>query len=572
MDRPLMLDRYRPLGEIGEGGFGTVELAWDTRIHRRVAVKRIPLPRDARGRSHLPPGLMEARTAAMLSHPHIVQVFDFDTDADEAFLVMEYVDGVDLGRILESEERLSLDEAAAVLEALCDAVAFAHDNGVLHLDIKPENILIDARGRVKIADFGLADLSSAMGYSQAVSGTVGYMPPEQIDGDIVDERTDIWAVASVALELLAGENLFSAPSPDRSRAKIEAPYLTPASTLRSELPTWADDVFDRALAPEPSARYESVVALANDLLPLLGDVRAGRDSLAIVVDDLTDDEYEDESESIGSLGLWDRTDPRVFSAVSRIATAPGAGWMAYLALSPLFPQDALVRWAGAALVGAAAAIAPRIGSLLAFLGFSVALLMHGAYLACAVLLPLVAAWWWFAGRDDESQSALAVGSSMLAALHLAPLGPLLAGFTLPWRKAAATGAFSGFAVALLTVATGGSTGIHARLTVVSGLTAVLGDALSDPATYVIVLGWTLAAVVMSIACAPASRVWASFGAIAGAAVSWGAHLLVARVLSGGDPTALPPTGVTVATLASLILMLVVALLGAPLRSEESDRP
>ncbi len=182
MEGLLILDRYRPLAELGEGGFGTVTLAWDTRMQRRVAIKRLPLPLDSRGRPHQPPGLAEARTAAMLNHPAIVTVFDFDTDADEAFLVMEHVDGANLADLIDDGGPLTLDEVAAVVEAVSHALAFAHDNGVLHLDIKPENVLVTRDGRVKVADFGIAELSSLSGHGAAWGGTPGYMPLEQLRG------------------------------------------------------------------------------------------------------------------------------------------------------------------------------------------------------------------------------------------------------------------------------------------------------------------------------------------------------------------------------------------------------
>ena len=158
METQLILDRYRPLEELGEGGYGSVVSAWDTRMQRRVAIKRLPLPLDPTGRPLKRAGLAEARTGAMLNHPAIVTVYDFDTDEDEAFLIMELIDGASLEEILaELAGPLNLDEAAAVLGPVFDAVEFAHANGVLHLDLKPANVLVDRDGRVKVADFGVSD-------------------------------------------------------------------------------------------------------------------------------------------------------------------------------------------------------------------------------------------------------------------------------------------------------------------------------------------------------------------------------------------------------------------------------
>ena len=171
VEQQLILDRYRPLAELGEGGYGVVVLAWDTRMQRRVAIKRLPLPLDARGAVlHNPPGLAEARTAAMLNHPAIATVYDFATDSDEAFLIMEFVDGCSLEALLgRIRGPLDADESAAVVGAVADALEFAHDNGVLHLDVKPGNVLVARDGRIKVADFGMAELSSATGHGSGLT-------------------------------------------------------------------------------------------------------------------------------------------------------------------------------------------------------------------------------------------------------------------------------------------------------------------------------------------------------------------------------------------------------------------
>ncbi|HSK48720.1 MAG TPA: serine/threonine-protein kinase, partial [Coriobacteriia bacterium] len=223
MEQQLILDRYRPLEELGEGAFGSVVLAWDTRMQRRVAIKRLPLPLDSRGRPHQPPGLAEARTAAMLNHPNIVTVFDFDADADEAFLVMEHVDGASLGDLLDDVGGpLTVDEAATLLSDVSSAIEFAHENGVLHLDIKPENVLVTRDGRAKVADFGIAELSSLAGHEAAFGGTPGYMPLEQLAGEAVTERTDEWALAVLAYEALTAENPFAEDGVGASAARLEA--------------------------------------------------------------------------------------------------------------------------------------------------------------------------------------------------------------------------------------------------------------------------------------------------------------------------------------------------------------
>ena len=219
-----LLGRYRVLARRGAGGFGTVCTCWDTRLQRRVAIKRIPLltSDDVSGASAstADEALAEARTACLLAHPNIVTVYDFETDGTHAYLVMEYVDGLNLAELLARVEDgvLTHEECAHVLRSVAAALTYAHENGVLHLDIKPTNIMIDRQGTVKLADFGMATLASAAGYGGARGGTVGYMPPEQIQGLLVDERTDVFSLAVVTWQALTGRSPFLPPRRPRARS------------------------------------------------------------------------------------------------------------------------------------------------------------------------------------------------------------------------------------------------------------------------------------------------------------------------------------------------------------------
>lgn len=215
-----LLKRYQPLETLATGGFGSIEICRDTHLRRRVAIKRIPLINGAgMPASDIMDVLREAHTAAMLQHPNIVQVIDFTHDTAYAYLVMEYVDGMSLAEFLHRVDghSLTFDEAAAIADALGQALTFAHSNGVLHLDIKPANVLIDHSGNVKLTDFGMARLSSAGGFGGSRGGTIGYMPPEQLDIETgtVDERADVFALACVIYEGLCGSAPFMAATPGR---------------------------------------------------------------------------------------------------------------------------------------------------------------------------------------------------------------------------------------------------------------------------------------------------------------------------------------------------------------------
>ena len=290
-----LLRRYRPLETRATGGFGSVEICLDTRLQRRVAIKRIPLVAEG---MPTPTGstaaaLAEARTASMLQHPNIVSVIDFTYDASFAYLVMEYVDGLSLEEFLAQVDGHSLtyDEEAHIADSLCQALAYAHENGVLHLDIKPANVLIDHSGHVKLADFGMACLTSAAGWGGARGGTIGYMSPEQLDGSVVDERSDLFSLACVLYESLCGGKPFVAATPADSLKRIEAGVEAP-SELLPDIPASAEHALLQALSPAPESRPALADDFAEALLSEMGNARQGKKSLARMIARMTSDEID----------------------------------------------------------------------------------------------------------------------------------------------------------------------------------------------------------------------------------------------------------------------------------------
>ena len=289
-----LLKRFQPLETLATGGFGSIEICRDTHLRRRVAIKRIPLINGAgMPASDIMDVLREAHTAAMLQHPNIVQVIDFTHDTVYAYLVMEYVDGMSLAEFLHRVDghSLTFDEAAAIADALGQALPFAHSNGVLHLDIKPANVLIDHSGNVKLTDFGMARLSSASGFGGSRGGTIGYMPPEQLDIETgtVDERADVFALACVIYEGLCGSAPFMAATPGDSLGRIIGGATYP-SELIPHFPPGAEAALMSALSPMPQDRPSSIEAFCDQLLAGLGSVREGRRSLEQMVGELSDDE------------------------------------------------------------------------------------------------------------------------------------------------------------------------------------------------------------------------------------------------------------------------------------------
>lgn len=559
VEEHLILDRYRPLADLGSGGFGSVVLAFDTKMARRVAIKRLPLEggRTLERRA----GLAEARTAAMLNHPAIVTVHEWDTDDSAAYIVMEDIDGASLADILDERGvPLDRDECAAVLEAVAGAVAFAHANGVLHLDLKPANILVTRDGRVKVADFGIAALTDATGRAQGASGTLGSMPPEQLRGEPVDERTDVWALGALMYELLTRANPFDAETAEGSLFKIEVAPVPAPSEFEPMLSERVDEVLLDALAPDPDDRFESIEELADALEPMLGDARNGRRSLARYLDDALGDDIEYEGEH-GRLGLWDALGPH--SAWFRRAAAAGvSGWLAWAGVSALLPNTEAGLAAGA-LAALAGALAPGLGLALGGVSFSAGLGVVAEWWIGAAAFVLLAIHWVVVGRHGEGDALLPAAGPLLGAARMAPAAPLLAGFAFPPLLAAAAGGVSALLTMLVSAAMGGSaplltSGWSWLWRPWSGVTtsdAAL-NTMSDPGVLVVVATWSLAAAASSALCGRRSRGAAFLGTGVGVAIIAGGYMLWGLLSdsTGLLPAAAIDLGVSVALLTAVIVL------------------
>jgi eukaryotic-like serine/threonine-protein kinase len=206
--------RYHVRSRIAHGGMATVYLATDTRLDRQVALKvmHAELARDADFVSRF---IGEAKSVARLSHPNIVAVFDQGSDGQYLYLAMEYVPGRTLRAPLRERGRLPWGEALEVMDPILAGLAAAHQAGIVHRDVKPENVLLAADGRVKVVDFGLARAQAAAGTTRAglIIGTVAYIAPEQVSGGVTDFRTDVYAAGVVAFEMLTGRQPHTGNSP-----------------------------------------------------------------------------------------------------------------------------------------------------------------------------------------------------------------------------------------------------------------------------------------------------------------------------------------------------------------------
>lgn len=440
----LLLGRYRVMSSCGTGGFGTVLTCWDTRLQRRVAIKRMPLAIRgvySGGAATMSEALAEARTSSMLAHPNIVTMFDFENDHDYAYLVMEYVDGMTLTELLSRVEggTLTADECAYMVRSLCDALAFAHENGVLHLDIKPSNIMFDRSGAVKLCDFGMATLASATGYGDARGGTIGYMPPEQIEGGLVDERSDVFALAVVAWYALTGDNPFAAGTAEESLAKIERGARRKPSKANPSLAGMAEEVLLQSVSASPSGRLPSVDAFSNELVFGLGDADEGASSIRGLLEQTTDDEGDGMAErDLRALPVAYRY-PWLSGCVARMGAAAGSVLVAYQALPFALGDGLQTTLMGCALVAACAAAWTPLGSILA-MAACVCALANGAQGATEVLLPTALgaatlAWWIAIGRSERLAATALLAPAVLvcpgagAGLAAMALTPLRAAFT-----------------------------------------------------------------------------------------------------------------------------------------------
>jgi len=241
-----ILPQFEILELLGRGGMGAVYKAKQKSLDRVVALKILPAEANA-DPAFAERFQREARALAQLSHPHIVGVHDFGQAGSFAYLVMEYMDGVNL-RQLERAGRLSPREALAIVPQICEALQFAHDRGVVHRDIKPENILVDAQGRVKIADFGLAKLmrpeagGADLTLTRQAMGTPQYMAPEQIEKpQSVDHRADIYSLGVVFYEMLTGELPLGRFAPPSQKVQVDVRL---------------DEIVLKTLEKEPSLRYQ----------------------------------------------------------------------------------------------------------------------------------------------------------------------------------------------------------------------------------------------------------------------------------------------------------------------------
>ncbi|WP_104102954.1 Stk1 family PASTA domain-containing Ser/Thr kinase [Arthrobacter sp. 08Y14] len=257
-------DRYRVLSRIARGGMSTVYLATDLRLDRNVALK-VLYPHLAADRGFLDRFEREAKSAARLSHPHVVGVLDQGFAENLAYLVMEYVPGKTLRELLETRTRLSPRLALALLDAVVDGLAAAHDAGLIHRDVKPENVLLADNGSIKIADFGLARAVSTSTNTGTLVGTVAYLAPELVTGTGADERSDVYSAGIMLYEMLTGFQPFTGTVPIQVAFQHVHSTVPAPSESCPGLAADLDELVQWCTAPDPDNRPVNGRALLGEL-------------------------------------------------------------------------------------------------------------------------------------------------------------------------------------------------------------------------------------------------------------------------------------------------------------------
>jgi hypothetical protein len=414
----LVLDRYRLVRRLGAGGFGVVWLAHDEHLDRAVAVKRIGVMGQDPARAE-----REALAAARLGHAGIVALYEAGRDDEAVYLVSELVRGRTLGQLIE-EGALSDRDVLRIGVALCDALTHAHGRGVVHRDVKPGNVIVPddpASGVAKLTDFGIARVlgDDALTRTGDVVGTLAYMAPEQAEGRQAGEPADLYSLAIVLYEALAGVNPVRGRGPAATARRVGA-RLPPLARLRRDLPHELCLAIDDAVLPRPEQR---------------GSLRDLRDALQDAMKEVEDEPgavLASRTEAVGRVGVAampNRPSDRVLGAGLAAALAAAA-------LQWLGPEPLVAPGIGAAVAGVMCALAPRAGWLvcaavliawLAVPAGGVALVLAAALAPVPLLLRRARGGWWSAPAIAPVLDVIAGGAAWLAIAGQAAR---------PWHRAA----------------------------------------------------------------------------------------------------------------------------------------
>ena len=282
----LLDDRYELQEKVGEGGMAVVYSALDRRLNRNVAVKimRDEMAADEEFKRRF---CAESQAVAMMSHPNIVAVYDVSHSDKMEYIVMELIDGITLKQYMDRRGILSWKEAVHFSKQIARALGHAHERGIIHRDIKPQNIMLLRDGTIKVADFGIASLENEFQEAdgQAI-GSIHYIAPEQARGDLPDARSDIYSLGVVMYEMVTGEVPYTGDTLGEIAIKHMNAAPKPIRELNQDLPEVLEEIIGRAMAQNLADRYQTAAELADDLEQLSRDAASG------LVDHVSDEEVK----------------------------------------------------------------------------------------------------------------------------------------------------------------------------------------------------------------------------------------------------------------------------------------
>ncbi|MEW5785006.1 MAG: Stk1 family PASTA domain-containing Ser/Thr kinase [Bacillota bacterium] len=267
MVEKTLAGRYELIEKIGEGGMARVYRGRDLLLKRTVAVKILKdqMTGDA---DFVRRFRREAQAAAGLSHPHIVNIYDVGEENEIYYIVMEYVDGKNLKQYIKEKERLTAHEAVGISRQIAEALVQAHAAGVIHRDIKPQNILFSREGQVKVADFGIAIAAdgSTLTCSDDIVGSVHYFSPEQAKGSLADKQSDLYSLGVILYEMVTGRVPFSGESPVSIAIKHVQEQIQPPRQVAGDIPEPLERIILKAVQKDPARRYPDVGSFLEDLI------------------------------------------------------------------------------------------------------------------------------------------------------------------------------------------------------------------------------------------------------------------------------------------------------------------
>jgi serine/threonine protein kinase len=276
LDIPETIDRYEIIKKIGTGSIGTVYLGRDPYIDRHVVIKTYRFP-EYKGpgevKNYQKRFFVEVQSAGLLMHPNIVAVYDADICEEFCYITMEYVDGPTLERFCCTDNLLPVDRVMEIIFSVCQGLDYAHQQGVIHRDIKPPNIMLSSSGQPKIIDFSIAFMKrTSSTLEQGLFGSPSYMSPEQVKEEPITEQTDLFSLGAIMYELLAGRKAFEGNNDYAVMYKIVNEEPPPILEMRPELPSIVVEILARALAKGTSKRYQNSMEFAYDLRLAIRDL------------------------------------------------------------------------------------------------------------------------------------------------------------------------------------------------------------------------------------------------------------------------------------------------------------